>query len=210
MSAGGEKLVRDAGRMGVPLSIDGADSLLGLLDELLRWNAVHNLTAITDRGEMVTHHLLDSLSVHPFLSGEHVADVGTGAGFPGLPLAVTNPHRHFTLIDSNQKKLRFVAHAARKLGLANVETLHSRVEVLKPARPVDTVVARAFAPLPRLLEQVRPLFGAQTRGLAMKSGRLEEELAGLKPPWILETVHDLQVPGLEATRQLAQFRLTGV
>lgn len=210
MNAGGEKLARDAGRMGVPLTHDQADSLLGLLEELLRWNAVHNLTAITDRGEMVTHHLLDSLSVHSFLAGEHVADVGTGAGFPGLPLAMANPDRHFTLIDSSQKKLRFVAHAARRLGLSNVETLHSRVEVLKPPRAYDTVVARAFAPLPRLLEQVQPLFGPQTRGLAMKSGRLEEELSGLKPPWSLEAVHELAVPGLDETRQLAQFRLAGV
>lgn len=204
------ELVRDAAILGVELGEGQARQLLDLLEELLRWNAVHNLTAITDRGQMVTHHLLDSLSVHPFLAGEHVADVGTGAGFPGLPLALANPDRRFTLIDSNQKKLRFVAHAARKLGLHNVGTLHSRVEALKPARAYDTVVARAFAPLPRLLEQVRSLFGPQTRGLAMKSGKLGEELAGLEPPWILEGIHDLEVPGLEATRQLAQFRLAGV
>lgn len=207
MSAGGEKLARDADLMGVPLSVNQADSLLGLLDELERWNAVHNLTAITDREEMVTHHLLDSLSVHPYLAGEHVADVGTGAGFPGLPLAVTNPERHFTLIDSNQKKLRFVAHAARKLGLANVETLHARVEVLKPVRAYDTVVARAFAPLPRLLEQVRPLFGPGTRGLAMKSERLEAEMSGDLAGWRIEAVHEIRVPGLAATRNVVQFQL---
>lgn len=200
-------LVRDAAKLSAELSEAQARQLLDLLDELTRWNAVHNLTAITDREEMVTHHLLDSLSVRPFLSGEHVADVGTGAGFPGLPLAVTNPHRHFTLIDSNQKKLRFVAHAARKLGLTNVETLHSRVEVLKPARPFDTVVARAFAPLPRLLEQVRPLFGAQTRGLAMKSERLSMESREVPPTWRIEEIREVVVPGLDEYRAIAIFGL---
>jgi 16S rRNA (guanine527-N7)-methyltransferase len=157
---------------------------------------------------MVTHHLLDSLSVAPYLAGVSVADVGTGAGFPGLPLAVVEPGRRFTLIDSNNKKVRFVAHAARTLGLANIEPLHARVEDLAPSAPLDTVVARAFAPLPRLLAQVRPLCGPQTRVLAMKSARLDEELRELDAAWRLDKVISLQVPGLEASRVLASLRLS--
>lgn len=202
-----DALIRDAGTLGVPLDATQATGLLELLDELARWSGAYNLTAITDRREMVTLHLLDSLSVHPFLAGATVADVGTGAGFPGLPLAVTNPERRFTLIDSNSKKIRFVSHAVRTLKLSNVEAVHARVEDMKPIAPFDSVVARAFAPLPRLLEQVRPLFGPQTRGLAMKSTRIDEELEGVDPPWRVETVHGITVPGMGAARTLAVFGL---
>src|ERR1700722_8495166 len=112
---------------------------------------------------MLTHHLLDSLAIHADLVGGRVADVGTGAGFPGLPLALVQPARRFTLIDSNGKKQRFVAHAARTLGLANVEPMHARVEEMRPAQAFETVVARAFAPLPQLLQRVAPLCGPVTR-----------------------------------------------
>jgi 16S rRNA (guanine527-N7)-methyltransferase len=203
-----KRLIEDAGALGVPLGEAQAASLLRLLDELARWNKTYNLTSVDDRAEMVTHHLLDSLSVAPYLAGVSVADVGTGAGFPGLPLAVVEPGRRFTLIDSNNKKVRFVAHAARTLGLANIEPLHARVEDLAPSAPLDTVVARAFAPLPRLLAQVRPLCGPQTRVLAMKSARLDEELRELDAAWRLDKVISLQVPGLEASRVLASLRLS--
>src|SRR5882757_10211535 len=114
-----QRLVDDTAMLGVTLTDADAARLLRLLDELERWNRTYNLTAIRDRDEMLTHHLLDSLSIHPDLQGTMLADVGTGAGFPGLPLAVLNPERRFTLIDSNGKKIRFVQHAARELGLGN-------------------------------------------------------------------------------------------
>src|ERR1700752_3031486 len=110
--------------MEVTLTERDAERLRQLLDELERWNRTYNLTAITDREEMVTHHLLDSLAVQNDLYGTTVADVGTGAGFPGLPLAVLNPQRRFTLIDSAGKKIRFVSHAAHALGLTNIEGVH--------------------------------------------------------------------------------------
>ena len=113
-------LARGAAELGVALDAAQRERLLKLAAELLRWNKAYNLTAITEREAMLTHHLLDSLSVQPALHGERIADVGTGAGFPGLPLAIVNPARRFTLLDSNNKKVRFVAHAARTLGLANV------------------------------------------------------------------------------------------
>ncbi|MBV6417863.1 MAG: Ribosomal RNA small subunit methyltransferase G [Steroidobacteraceae bacterium] len=204
------RLVRGAAALGVSMGDAEAIRLGRVLDELVRWNRTYNLTSIEGRDAMLTHHLLDSLSIAPHLAGRTVADVGTGAGFPGLPLAIVDPGRRYTLIDSNNKKIRFVAHVARTLGLGNVEPLQARVEELQPAAPFDTVVARAFAPLPRLLAQVRGLCGPATRVLAMKSARLDEELRELGPDWRLGKSVALQVPGLEAGRALAVLRLAGV
>lgn len=209
-SAEEAQLAAGASAFGPRLEAAETTKLLRLLDELERWNRSFNLTSIRERGGMLTHHLLDSLSIRPFLNGNTVADVGTGAGFPGLPLAIVEPARRFTLIDSNNKKVRFVAHAARTLGLANVEPLHGRVEDLAPAQPFDTVVARAFAPLPKLLALVAPLCGPATRVLAMKSVQLAGELHELPSGWQVEAVHHLDVPGTGATRALAVLRPAAV
>jgi len=195
-------LIAGATQLGVSLDEGMAAALQRLLDELTRWNRAYNLTAITDRAQMLTHHLLDSLSVAPFVQGSSLADVGTGAGFPGLPLALVAPARHCVLMDSNGKKQRFVAHAARALGLANVEALHARVEELRPATPFDTVVARACAALPQLLAWVAPLCGPRTRVLAMKGRLQQEEIAGVAPPWAIEQIVPLTVPGLNEERHL--------
>jgi 16S rRNA (guanine527-N7)-methyltransferase len=195
-----ERLTRDAALLGVKLAPADAGRLFALLDELERWNRSYNLTAIGSREEMVTHHLLDSLSISPDLAGTRIADVGTGGGFPGLPLAIVNPERQFTLIDSSGKKVRFVAHAARTLALANVTALHARAEDLAPEVPFDTVTARALAPLPELLELLAPLCGPRTRVLAMKGRWPAEELARLAAPWRLSGSRPIQVPGLDAER----------
>ena len=195
-----QRLTRDAALLGVALTEGDAARLLRLLDELERWNRSYNLTAIGSRDEMITHHLLDSLSISPDLAGTRVADVGTGAGFPGLPLAVANPARQFTLIDSSGKKIRFVAHAARTLNLSNVAALQVRAETLRPAEPFDTVTARALAPLPELLALLAPLSGPQTRVLAMKGRRPMEELEQLPPPWRLADSRAITVPGLDEER----------
>jgi 16S rRNA (guanine527-N7)-methyltransferase len=201
-----DRLVRDAAVLGVPLSPAGAGQLLRLTAELSRWNEHTNLTAITDPAAMLTHHLLDSLAIHQDLHGTRIADAGTGAGFPGLPLALTNPQRQFTLIDSNNKKIRFVRHAVELLGLQNVTPVHGRAEALEPAVPFDTVVARALAPLPKLLAWVAPLAGAETRVLAMKGRWPEDELAQLRPPWRLESSRQLTIPGLAAARCVLVLR----
>ncbi len=201
-----ERLQRDAATLGVTLGAGDAARLLRLVAELARWNRSYNLTAVTEPGEMITHHLLDSLAIHPDLEGERIADVGTGAGFPGLPLALVNPARHFTLIDSVGKKIRFVAHAARTLGLTNVSPLNVRVEAFRPAAAFDTVTARAFAPLPRLLAQAGHLAAAHGVVLAMKGRRPEAELAELPPPWRLERSRPLAIPGLDAERCLLVLR----
>lgn len=200
------QIIDGAARLGIALDAAQAATLSRLLDELARWNRTYNLTAVTARGEMVTHHLLDSLSVGPYLHGERIADVGTGAGFPGLPLAIAHPGRRFTLLDSNGKKVRFVAHAARTLGLANVEALQARAGDWTPSASFDTVVARAFAPLPELVAQVAALCGPDTRVLAMKGRRDPAERAGLPEGWRIEADEDLAVPGLGAERHVLVLR----
>jgi 16S rRNA (guanine527-N7)-methyltransferase len=196
-----ERLIQDAASLKVPLTPRDAGRLLALTEELARWNRSYNLTAIAP-ADMLTHHLLDSLAVQHDLHGTRIADVGTGAGFPGLPLAVCNPRRHFTLIDATAKKLRFVTHAVDALGLSNVTVLHGRVERLRVDAPFDTVLARAFAPLPKLLEQVAPLCGPDTRVLAMKGRWPEREIAALKAPWSVAASRELSIPGLQAARCL--------
>jgi 16S rRNA (guanine527-N7)-methyltransferase len=195
-------LLAGARELAVSLDDAAATALLRLLDELAHWNRAYNLTAITDREQMLTHHLLDSLSVASFVQGNTLADVGTGAGFPGLPLAVIAPQRRCVLMDSNGKKQRFVAHAARTLGLTNVEALHARVEDVRPAQAFDTVIARACAALPQLLAWVAPLCGPATRVLAMKGRLPDAEIAAVTAPWVIEQTVPLRVPGLNEERHL--------
>ena len=197
-----QRLERDAATLGIALAPGDGARLVALLDELERWNRTFNLTAIKTQDEMLTHHLLDSLAIHADLVGGRIADVGTGAGFPGLPLALVQPQRRFTLIDSNGKKIRYVSHAARMLGLSNVEPLQARAEELAPDPPFDTVVARAFAPLPQLLSTIAGLAGPATRVLAMKGRRPDKELAALPRAWRVLAVRPLVVPGLDEARCL--------
>jgi 16S rRNA (guanine527-N7)-methyltransferase len=197
--------MRAAASLGVGLSAADVERLYLLLQELERWNQSYNLTAVSGREAMIAHHLLDSLAINADLAGTRVADVGTGAGFPGLPLAIVNPSRQFTLIDSSGKKTRFVAHAARTLGLGNVTVTHARAESLKPEAPFDTVTARALAALPELLELVAPLCGPRTRVLAMKGRWPEKELAQLPPGWRLAGSRQISVPGLSAERCVLQL-----
>lgn len=190
-----------AAQLGVPLDEAQLLQLGRLLDELQQWSAAYNLTALTDRQAMLTHHLLDSLSAAPALRGVRIADVGTGAGFPGLPLAIARPELSFTLIDSTAKKIRFVAHAVRSLGLTNVTPLHARMEAL-PAQRFDTVVARAVAALPDL---VRTAGGLCEQGgclLAMKGRYPADEVRALPDSWSLRHAQAVEVPGLNAERHL--------
>lgn len=197
-----EDLRASALQLGVTIDDEAAQLMLRLLDELEQWNRAYSLTAITTREAMVTAHLLDSLAASGGLVGERIADLGTGAGFPGLPLAIAHPGKQFTLIDGTAKKVRFVAHAARALSLKNVEAVHARAEDMRPERPFDTIVVRAVASLPELAALARPLSGPGTRLLAYKGQRPDAELAALPADWELLGVRTLQVPGLEAERCL--------
>jgi 16S rRNA (guanine527-N7)-methyltransferase len=195
-----DRLIRAAATLGVPLSPEGAQQLLALTAELALWNRSYNLTAITAPEEMLTRHLLDSLAIHSDLHGTRIADVGTGAGFPGLPLALVNPARQFTLIDASHKKIRFVQHAVQQLALGNVIPVHARAEALRPETPFDTVVTRAFAALPQMLRTVAPLCGPDTRVLAMKGRWPQAELAKLPAGWRVTASRQLRIPGLDAAR----------
>jgi 16S rRNA (guanine527-N7)-methyltransferase len=205
MNSEPQRLIEGAGALGIALDAAQAVRLLRLLDELAHWNRSYNLTAITTRESMISAHLLDSLAAHPDLNGLRIADVGTGAGFPGLPLALIEPQRQFTLIDSVAKKIRFVTHAVRVLELANVVPLQARVETLNPDIPFSTVISRAYAALPDLLGSVRGLCGADTRVVALKGRYPQDELSELPRGWRLAQVRKLTIPGLDAERHSLSF-----
>jgi 16S rRNA (guanine527-N7)-methyltransferase len=203
-----QALLGGARALGVALQPAQARCMLRLLAELAAWNRAYSLTAVTQPAAMVTHHLLDSIAASPDLAGERIADVGTGAGFPGLPLAILHPGRRFALIDSVAKKVRFVAHCARVLGLANVTAVHARAQTLAASGPFDTVITRAFAALPEMLATVAPLCGAGTRVVALKGRYPEAEVAALPPGWVLEGSRVVVVPGLEAERHILRLVLS--
>jgi len=202
VSAAARDLIDGAAGLGVALEQHQADRLLQLLEELERWNHRYSLTAITTPEQMIRAHLLDSLAALPELHGSRIADVGTGPGFPGLPLALCAPQRRFTLIDATAKKIRFVTHAARLLELGNVTAMQARVETLAPDPPYDTVIARAFAALPELLRAVAGLCGPATRVLALKGRYPDAELAGLPAGWRLVQARAVRIPGLDAQRHI--------
>jgi len=194
-----------ASALGLPLAPARRNQLLLLLRELQDWNARFNLTAIRDPRDMVAKHLLDSLSVQPWLHGERVADVGTGAGFPGLPLAVINPGRRFALVESTGKKARFVAHAAAVLGLSNVEVVNQRAEAYRPGQPFDTVVCRAVGKVVEFLRIAGHLCAPDGRLLAMKGQHPGAELEPLPPGWRVAGIHPVAVPGLDAARHVVEL-----
>ena len=182
------------------------DPLRRYLTELEKWNAAYNLTAVRDPLEMVTRHLLDSLALLPALHDVPVSrllDVGSGAGLPGIPLALARPDWQVAVLDSNGKKARFLRHAVRTLDLPNVEVIEARVEQHRPAAPYDAIVSRAFSALGEFVETTAPLLAAGGHWLAMK-GRLDDnEVAGIPSSVVSQPrVVRLQVPGLREERHL--------
>jgi 16S rRNA (guanine527-N7)-methyltransferase len=176
--------------------------LLAYLALLDRWNRTYNLTAIRDPGEMVARHLLDSLAMHPFASTGTLADLGTGPGLPGIPLAIAHPALQVTLVESNGKKARFLREAVRTLQLPNARVAESRIEALDLPAAFDAITARALATLPLILELGGHLLKPQGRLLAMKGTLPVDEIAALPPGWRVERVVPLEVPGLAAERHL--------
>ena len=196
----------EAGLAALHLDAALAGPLLDYLALLLRWNRTYNLTAVRDPEEMVTKHLLDSLAMQPFVRGLHtLADLGTGPGLPGIPLAVTTPALQVTLVESNGKKARFLREAVRKLGLANADVAESRIEAYRPDKTFDAITARALATLPLILELGGHLPGPDGRLLAMKGVLPADEIAALPAGWRLAAVHPLRVPGLDAERHLVEI-----
>lgn len=179
-----------------------AARLLDYLALLDRWNRTYNLTAIRDPREMLSKHLLDSLSMWPHVRDGKLADLGTGPGLPGIPLALARPGLQVTLVESNGKKTRFLREVVRQLGLANVRVLESRAEAVDEPGAYDQITARAMDTLAGILEVGGHLLAPDGRLLAMKGQRPDAEIAALPPGWRVETVQPLAVPGLEGDRHL--------
>jgi len=204
-AAVGTRLSAGLAKLGLSLAPAQLAALGTLVAELADWNTRMNLTAITDPAEVVDKHLLDSLAVLPFLKGHSVADVGSGAGFPGLPLAVADPERRYSLLESTGKKVKFLRHVVERLELPNVDVLLGRAEALKPSQPFDSVISRALGPLSDFIRVAGHLAGRRGRLLAMKGKAPTEELKALPPGWKALAVHPVRVPGLDAERCLVEL-----
>ena len=202
-----ERAALAAGAHEIGIELDGtrAEKLLVLVDELQQANSSFNLTAIRDRAGMLTKHVLDSLTLQPYLRGERCADVGTGAGFPGLPLAVVNPQRRFTLIEATGKKSRFVQQAADVLGCLNVQVVNSRAESYRPFELFDTVASRALASLADFVAYAGHLCAPNGRLLAMKGKRPDGEISAVPKTFRVVAVHQLILPGHNDQRHLVEM-----
>ena len=174
-------------------------TFIALLD---KWNRVYNLTAIRDKEKMVTHHILDSLAVAPYIHGVDVLDVGSGAGLPGVPLALVSPERRFVLIDSNAKKTRFIQQAKAELGLTNLFVETTRVENYHPAQPFDTVLSRAFSSISQFLLTAGALCKPGGAIIAMKGEYPEAELDVIPNGYSIKAVLAVDVPLLNAQRHI--------
>ena len=198
-------LLKGCQQMKIELSDDKAEQFIELAELLIRWNKKINLTSIIKPDEVITKHILDSLSLLPHVHGKSLLDVGTGAGFPGVPLAMMLSEVQFTLLDSNHKKITFIKHVAAKLGLNNLHATHSRIQDLRSQEPFSSITARAFADLNDLLKWLPDVYDSNTQILAMKGKMPESEIDSLREgvlssQWTVQVIEPLHVPGLEAER----------
>ena len=203
------KLRRGCDALGLALADRQYALLLDYLSLLARWNRAYNLTAVREPEQMVTRHLLDSLAVAEHVQGLRAIDVGTGAGLPGIPLAIALPEQEFHLLDSNGKKTRFLFQVKTALGLDNMTVHHARVESFHPEKPFDAVLSRAFASLGDMVAACRHLLSVEGRFLAMKGVYPEEELADVEPICVIRAIYPLTVPGLQEQRHLVEMAIRG-
>lgn len=197
-----------AGLAALAIDADAAQQarLLAYGELLRKWNRSYSLTALTDPSMVVSHHLLDSLAILPFVGDGPLADVGSGGGMPGIPLAILRPQLAVTLVEANGKKAAFLRQAAIGAGLANLRVEHARVEAWRPQTPQRVVTSRAFASLADFVAATRHLLAPGGRWLAMKGQRPDAEIAALPAGVAVDAVHALQVPGLAAARHLVVLR----
>lgn len=200
-----QSIIDGSERLGIPLSSEATEQLAAYLGLLERWNRAYNLTAVRDPEAMVVRHVLDSLSIWPWIGRGRVLDVGSGAGLPGIPLAIARPECAFCLLDSNGKRTRFLIQATAELHLTNIEVVRSRVEDYRPYPLFDCVVSRAFATLAELLAAAGRLCAPQGQLLAMKGIFPDDELACLPLDYSLVGVYPLYIPGLDAERHLVHL-----
>jgi len=200
------RLTDGAAALGIALTPSQIDRMFAFLELLARWNRTYNLTAVRDPDEQLSRHLLDSLAIRAFLFGDIVLDLGTGAGLPGLPLALCDPDRRYCLLDGNGKRIRFVRQAIMELGLTQVETVHSRIESYRPGRKFSTIVSRAVAEIAAIHLLAAPLLDRPGRLLIMKGRYPHDELRNPALSDLDLTVHPLCVPFLEGDRHLIEIR----
>jgi 16S rRNA (guanine527-N7)-methyltransferase len=202
-----DRLREGLGQLGLGLDDLAIARLLDYLALLVRWNQAYNLTAVRDPTAMVSRHLLDSLVVLPHVTAPAIADLGTGPGLPGIPLAIARPGLAVRLVESNGKKVRFMREAVRRLDLAAVEVVEARAETgPADAARVGQVVSRALAALPLLCRLATPWLAPDGRLLALKGPGWQDEAAGMPSGWQVVDSHELFVPGLEARRHLVILR----
>lgn len=206
MSDHAGELSRGATELGIPLTETQGQQLLAYLELLHKWNKAYNLTAVRDPDEMVSRHLLDSLSILRFIEGHNWLDVGSGGGMPGIILAIMRPETSFMLLDSNGKKTRFLTQVKLELGLTNLKVTQGRVEAFQTEDLFDGIVSRAFSSLADFTQMTRHLSHSQTRWLAMKGQYPEEELAALPVDFDVEQSARLVVPGCQGSRHLLILR----
>ncbi|HUO95290.1 MAG TPA: 16S rRNA (guanine(527)-N(7))-methyltransferase RsmG [Steroidobacteraceae bacterium] len=197
-----EVLTAGLRELGLELTPGQVGQLLALAELVREWNKKFNLTAIREPVAMVRKHLLDSLTVARFVAGATLIDVGSGAGFPGLPLAIADPDLAVTLVDSTAKKVRFLEHAIGALKLARVTAVHARAEAFRPDAPAATVVSRALGSLAEFVRVAGHLCARGGRLLAMKGKDPKDEVAALPKGWRVERIERLKVPGLADERHL--------
>ena len=182
------ELRRRMAAIGLPLTAEQGAALSAFIALLLKWNKVYNLTGVRGADELVDRHVVESFALRALLKGTHIADVGSGGGLPGVPLAIVEPERRFTLIESRAKRVRFLRHVVAELELKNTEVAHGRAEDLPVAQPFDTVLARAVAPPAELLSICRHLTAPGSILLLLTATHLQEAFRGLAPDFLLQPV----------------------
>ena len=196
------RLADGAATLGVEIDDEQQRTMLAYLALLKRWNKIYNLTAVKGDANILTRHLLDSLSVAPHLHGRKVIDIGTGAGLPGIPVAIACPHLQLTLLDSNAKRCRFLRQVQAQLKLKNVTVVQQRVEEYQPAEKFDSLLSRAFSSLQALISSSAHLLAEGGQVVAMKGIWPGDEKEALTDGFMVENVVKLKVPGLSEQRHL--------
>ncbi|MFV1996666.1 MAG: 16S rRNA (guanine(527)-N(7))-methyltransferase RsmG [Acidiferrobacterales bacterium] len=196
------QLLAGARVLGIELDRQATEKLMAYIALLVKWNKAYNLTAINDPPRMVSHHLLDCLAIATYVNGNRVLDIGSGAGLPGIPLALVYPNKKVVLLDSNGKKTRFLTQVVSELELKNVEVVNARVEKYSPAALFDTITARAFSSMVQTLDQSAHLCARVGSYLLMKGREPAQEIAEIGPNFRIVDTHLLNVPGIDGQRRL--------